>query len=418
MLRDRDAALYLSGTVVSGFGTSAMWLASGVWVKSLTGSDSLAALTVFAMWAPTLAGPLLGGVADRVRRRPLLVGGNLAMAAPLLTLLAVDSAGRVWILFGVLLVYGTGGVVQDAAKAALVATAVDGPLLADFNGLRMTASEGVKLVAPLVGAGLWARYGGGPVALLDAVTFVLAAGLFALMRVREKAPDAGPARAWISGTGEGIRRLRESRTVRPLVLAASVTMLLAGLNGAAVYAVVDQGLGHSPAYVGVLYAVQGAGSVLIGLLAGPALRRLPERVFAACGIALFAVSVGLRALPYDVVVLASALGVGVGLPCVLIAALTAVQRTFPAAVLGRTAATANTLIDVPNALALALGAGLVALVRPAVLLPVVGALGVLTALALARVRVPAHADVQAHVGDPPHAEDPPRAGLAAGSTEL
>ncbi|MFE3288314.1 MFS transporter, partial [Streptomyces sp. NPDC059233] len=45
VLRDRDAGLYLSGVVVSGFGTSAMWLVAGVWVKSLTGSDPLAALT-------------------------------------------------------------------------------------------------------------------------------------------------------------------------------------------------------------------------------------------------------------------------------------------------------------------------------------------------------------------------------------
>lgn len=383
VLRDRDAALYLSGVVVSGFGTSAMWLTAGIWTKSLTGSDSLAALTVFAMWAPALAGPLLGTVADRLRRRPLLIGCNLVMAVLLTALLAVDSADRIWILFCVLFVYGASGVVQDAAEAALVATAVDRRLLGDFNGLRMTVNEGMKLVAPLAGAGLYARLGGGPVALLDALSFVLAAGLFALMRVREEKPAPEPARRALYRTAEGVRRLRDSPAVRPLVLAASATMLLAGVNGAAIYAVVDRGLGHSPTYVGVLYAVQGAGSVLTGLFAGPLLRRLPERVFAAVGIALFALSVGARALPYDAVVLASAAGVGLGLPCVLIAALTAVQRDVPDAVLGRTAATANTLIYAPNAVALALGAGLVAVVDLTVLLPVAGAAGLLTASYLA-----------------------------------
>ena len=93
--------------------------------------------------------------------------------------------------------------------------------------------------------------------------------------------------------------------------------------------------------------------------------RTPVRGY---GIALTAVAVTARALPYDTVVLASAAAVGVGLPCVLIAALTAVQRETPDALLGRTTATANTLLFAPTAVGLALGAGLVELVDHRVLL--------------------------------------------------
>ncbi|WP_443042859.1 MFS transporter [Streptomyces sp. NBC_00370] len=382
VLKDRDAGLYLSGVVVSGFGTSSLWLAAGIWVKSLTGSDSLAALTVFAMWAPTLVGPLLGTVADLMPRKPLLIWCNLALAALLAALFAVDSAGRVWIVFGVLFVYGAGGVVQDAAEAALVATAVDARLLADFNGLRMTANEGMKLVAPLAGAGLFTRFGGPAVALLDALTFVLAAGVFALMRVREEKPARQPPGAWLTGTAEGVRRLRDTPAVRPLVLAAALTLLLAGFNGAMSFAVVDRGLGREPAFLGLLSAVQGAGSVATGLLAGPLLRRLPERRFGAAGIALFAVGLALRAVPYDAPVLAGSLAVGLGLPAVLIAAMTAVQREIPPAVLGRTAATAGTVMFAPNAVALALGAGLLTVVPFTAVLPTAGAGALLTALAL------------------------------------
>ncbi|MFJ7197238.1 MULTISPECIES: MFS transporter [unclassified Streptomyces] len=380
VLKDRTAGLFLTAVVVSGFGTSAMWLAAGVWVKSLTGSDSLAALAVFAMWLPVLVGPALGAIADRIPGKPLLVGSNLVMAGLLTSLTLVDSAGRIWILFVVLVLYGTSSVLVDAAESALVAGAVDARLLGDFNGLRMTAGEGMKLLAPLAGAGLYARFGGGAVALLDAASFALAAGVCALL------PAGEPERTARTGRrGElmaGIRQVRDSAVLRPLVLAGSVTMLCAGLNGAAVYAVVDDGLGHSPTYAGVLYAAQGAGSVVIGLLAGPLLRRLGERVFTAAGIALFAVAVAARALPYDAVALTASAAVGAGLPCVLIAAMTAVQRETPAAVLGRTAATANTLMMVPNAVALALGAGLIALVDIRVLLPLVGAAGLLTAALL------------------------------------
>ncbi|MEV0096247.1 MFS transporter [Streptomyces sp. NPDC050738] len=382
VLRDRNAGLYLTGVVVSGFGTGAMWLTAGVWVKSLTGSDALAALTVFAMWAPSLTGPLLGTLADRVRRRPLLVWSNLVVAALLSALLAVDSADRLWILFAVLAVYGAQGVVADAAEAGLMAAAVDRRLLGDFNGLRMAVTEGMKLVAPLAGAGLYVRFGGAAVALLDAATFALAAGIFASLRVREEKPARAPRGQWLADTAAGARTLWHSPVLRPLVCAGGATMLLAGLNGAATYAVVDRGLGHSPSYAGVLYAAQGAGSVAAGLLAGPLMRRLPERVFAAGGIAVFAAAVGLRALPYDSVALLCSAAIGLGLPCVVIAALTAVQRETPAGMLGRTAATANTAVFVPNALALAAGAGLVAVVDIRVLLPVAGVAGLLAAAAL------------------------------------
>ncbi|WP_327275890.1 MFS transporter [Streptomyces sp. NBC_01224] len=380
VLRDRTAGLFLTAVVVSGFGTSAMWLAAGVWVKSLTGSDSLAALAVFAMWLPVLVGPALGTIADRLPRKPLLVWSNLVMAGLLASLIVVDSAGRIWILFTVLVLYGTSSVLMDAAESALVAGAVDARLLGDFNGLRTMAGEGMKLLAPLTGAGLYAGFGGGAVALLDAVSFALAAGVYALLPVRE--PATAPPAGRRGELAAGMRQVWKSPVLRPLVLAGSVTMLCAGLNGAAIYAVVDDGLGHSPTYAGVLYAVQGAGSVTVGLLAGPLLRRLPERVFTAAGIALFAVAVGVRALPYDTAALVASAAIGMGLPCVLIAAMTAVQRETPDAVLGRTAATANTLMMVPNAVALALGAGLVALVDIRVLLPVVAAAALLTAALL------------------------------------
>ncbi|MFD5591434.1 MFS transporter [Streptomyces griseorubiginosus] len=433
VLRDRNARLYLTGVLVSGFGTSALWLVSGVWVKDLTGSDGLAALCMLAMWAPTLAGPLLGTLADRVRRKPLLIGANLLLAA----LLPVLLTARVPVVLTVLLVYGAVGVVHDAAESALVAGAVAPSLLGDFNGLRMAITEGMKVIAPLAGAGLYALHGGPAVALLDALTFALAAGVYAGLRVREAGPgqEAGPGREAEPGRQteprreteprpeadppreaeprpgaeprreegpgragapareerpgpsprtpftEGARHLWAHPVLRPLILAGGSTMFCAGLNGALLYAVID-GLGRSPAYAGVLYAVQGAGSVAVGLFSGPALRRLGGRRFAGYGIVLTAVAAGLRALPSEPPALAGSAAIGVGLPCVLIAALTAVQRETPDALLGRTVATAHTLVFAPNALGLAAGAALVELVDQRPLSAVLGLVWLATAVPL------------------------------------
>ncbi|MBB5931221.1 MFS transporter [Streptomyces echinatus] len=382
VLRDRNAGLYLTGVVVSAFGTTSLSLAVGVWVKDLTGSDSLPALCMLAAWAPTFAGPPLGTIADRVRRRPLLIALNLGLAAALATLFTVRSPDGLWLLFTVLLLYGTVGVVAEAAESALVTAAVPGRLLGDFNGLRMTAAEGTKLVAPLAGAALYAAFGGPAVACLDAVTFVLAAGLCALLRVHEERPVRSGA-GWSKETAEGVRHLWGDPELRTLVRAGGTTMLLTALSSTTTYAVVDR-LGHSPAWTGVLYAAQGAGSVTAGLVSGAALRRLGGRRFAAAGTALTACAVAARALPCDAVVLASAAGIGLGLPCVLVAAFTAVQRRTPGPLLGRATATANTLVFTPNIVGLGAGAGLVELASPALLLPLYGCGLLVTAAALAQ----------------------------------
>ncbi|WP_329241207.1 MFS transporter [Streptomyces canus] len=458
VFHDRNARLFLTAVTVSGFGTSALWLVSGVWVKDLTGSDGLAALCMLAMWAPTLAGPLLGALADRVPRKPLLIGGSLLLAALLPVLFAVDGPDRVWLVLTVLFVYGAAGVVHDAAESALVAGAVAPSLLGGFNGLRMAITEGMKLLAPLAGAGLYAVQGGPGVALLDAITFVLAALLYARLRLRQSRPDplapptgtgsgdeppgrpvtaprsprsgrpasrprlfkrtpttpetpalsqTSPSRRTLfrrtaatpstprlspattrrrtpsrrTPVGAGTRHIWAHPILRPLVLAGGTTMFFAGLNGALIYAVID-GLGHSPAYAGALYAAQGAGSVAVGLVSGPALRRLGERRFAAYGIALTAVAAGLRAIPSDPLALACSAAIGAGLPCVLIAALTAVQRETPDALLGRAVATAHTLVYTPNVLGLAAGAVLVELVDQRPLSALLGVTWLATAVPL------------------------------------
>lgn len=382
VLGDRNGGLYLAAVVVSQFGSSSMWLAGGIWVKELTGSNSLAALCTFALWAPTLVGPLIGAVADRVRRRPLLVAANLGMALVLMSLFAVDSAARLWIVFTVLLLYGAFDVVADAAESALVASAVDKSLLGDFNGLRMSANEGMKLLAPLAGTGLLAAYGGPAVALLDAVTFVLAAGMYRMLRVREAAPV--PARTgWRVRIAEGARYLWDHPALRPLVLAGGATMLLASLSSSMIYAVLDR-IGRPPTFLAFLYVVQGVGSVVVGTVSGVLLRRLGERRFAAYGIGLTALAAAARTLPYEAVALVCSLATGLGLPCVLIAALTAVQRRAPDALLARATATANTVLFAPNAVGLGAGAGLVAAVDIRLVLPVVGALGLVTAVLLLR----------------------------------
>ncbi|NJP23751.1 MFS transporter [Microbispora sp. SCL1-1] len=309
-----------------------------------------------------MAGPALGAVVDVLGARPVLVWTNVVMGAALCLLFLVRSPAQVWLVFAVLLLYGVSFVVLDAAEAAVLPDAVPETLLAGVNGLRMSASEGTRLAAPLLGAGLFAVAGGDAVVALDAATFAAGAWLLGTLRL-PAAPvrRARVTRGWAARTAEGARFLFRDPLLGRLMLSGAALMLVSGVNGALVFAVVDHGLHQEPGFTGVLSAIQGGGTVLGGMIAGPLLRRAGEARLAAAGGLLYAASVALRALPSTPVVAAASLLSGLGLPWVLVAALTAVQRIAPRDLLATVSATANTVLFVPTAVGMALGAGLLAL---------------------------------------------------------
>src|SRR4051812_40408656 len=103
MVRMRwNAGLFVAISTVAGFGSTAMALVAGVWILDLTGSSGLAGLAGFCVFAPTLAGPWLGALVDRLPRRALLIGVDLVLAAVLLSLLAVRSREQAWLIYAVM----------------------------------------------------------------------------------------------------------------------------------------------------------------------------------------------------------------------------------------------------------------------------------------------------------------------------
>ncbi|MEV6161271.1 MFS transporter [Streptomyces sp. NPDC052052] len=382
VLRDRNARVYMTGVIISGFGDSAMLLAAGVWVKELTGSNSLAALVGFCSWAPTLAGPFIGTLADRMRRRTLLIATSLTLGLIMMAPLAVRSSQDVWLLFAAPTSVGVGTVLMDAAETALIASAIPSKLRGDFNGLVRTAIESNKLIGPLIGAGLFTLFGGPTVALLNALSFLLAAAAFALIRVREAVPARRAGQKWTAETAEGIRYLWRHPMLRSLVVAGGCAMAASSLSSTATYALLDIGLHQPAAYAGVLTSLQGVGSIISGLAAGALLRRLPARALSVVGLIVFTLGVLTRLTDLIPVVLGGSLLIGLGLPWPLISALTAVQKETPNELLGRVAATANTLVFAPTGLALLAGSAMVAVLDYRMQLLAAGALGLVTALLL------------------------------------
>ncbi len=160
-LREPRFRRLLVGWSLSNFGDSALYLSLAIWAKDLTGSNAAAGLIFFALAVPVFLSPLGGHLADRVRRRPLLVGTNLVGAVMVLALLAVSSVADLWILYAVAFGYGLLGTVIGSAQSGLLRDLLPDEDLAVANSALSTIDQGLRILSPLVGAGIYAAYGGG-----------------------------------------------------------------------------------------------------------------------------------------------------------------------------------------------------------------------------------------------------------------
>lgn len=358
-LSRRNAHLFLLAVLVSGFGSTAMALVAGVWAKELTGSDAAAGWMSVAMWAPVVAAPWLGGIADRLGHRRVLVGGNFLIGAVLLSLTFVERGGGLPLLGAVVGLYGLSFVVLDVAEGAVLPDMVSDRVLADVNGRRMALQEGAKIAAPAAGAALFVVVGGAGVAMLDAATFVVAGVAVAAMRpLGERPVVASPSRRDAGGTA-AVRFLRDEPALWHSTLLGSSVMLAAGTAGPVMFAVVDDGLGRPAAFLGVLAACQGAGSVVAGFAVGPLLRRWHgSQVIGAGAVVVVAGIVARASSDVTVVALGSAC-VGAGLPAVIATAITRAQRLAAPGATAGTVGAVTTMLFVPHALGLVVGSLLV-----------------------------------------------------------
>ena len=390
LLSHRDARTYIAGQGLSVIGDSALWLAMGIWVKILTGSNSAAGLTFFAFICGCLLAPVSGVIVDRVRRRPLLITANLSSAALVCLLLLVHGRGQVWLIYLVMLGYGAANSMIASAQVALLPGLVPADLLGEANSALQMASQGLRVVSPLLGAGLLGWVGARPVILLDAGTFVVAAGTVLALRLREPRPAraAVPGQRWLTEYSAGIRYVARTPALRQPMVACLIAVTTFGFFETVPFAVIAQGLHRRPEFLGVLTSLQGTGALAGGVLAGPVMRRTSERVLVAGGIAACAASALLLVTASLPLVLAASAALGTCIVWVNVGAVTLIQRNTPRALLGRVDAALEFVITVPQAASIALGAALIAVVNYRVLLLVMAAVIASSAVYLASRRTP------------------------------
>jgi MFS family permease len=347
-----------TGLTASMLGDSLMLIVLSMWVKSLTGSNGKAGMTFFWLVIPALFAPVFGMFIDRVRRKPLLVWGNVASALIVLPLLLVRDASDVWIIYAVAFCYGISFVVLPAGLNGLLKELMPEDLLVDANSSLQTTKEGFRLIGPLAGAGLFATLGGGAVAVIDAVSFVVAAVVIAHIPLAEEKPQRSEQH-WRAEMSEGLRYLRSERTLRHTLVAVGLTLVVIGFSESAVFAITDF-FDKPVEFVGVIVTVQGVGAILGGVTTSRWVHRFGEPATIGVSLVFLAAGLGLTAASEWLwLVLASAVLIGYALPMLIIAFTTLIQVRTPARLMGRVSAAVEVVMGTPQAVSIAVGALLV-----------------------------------------------------------
>jgi MFS family permease len=361
LLRIRNARVFLFGWSVSVFGDWAIFIALGVWMKDLTDSNSAAGLVFFALALPSLFSPLAGLVVDRLSRRKVMIVTYSVEAVVVLSLLFVHDRGDAWIIYAVAAFYGAAGTLAAAARSAFMTVILPRDLLGEANGLFQTVREGLRLIAPLVGAAIYASAGGGAVAILDSVSFV--AVVVALLMLSVEEPRfAREEHHFIAELLAGVRHIARTLPLRQIVLATGFCLLFVGFSETVIFAVLDEGLNRDTSFFGVLSSLQGVGAIVGGVTAARVLRRVGDVKLVGFGMGLFALgefSFVSSSLPLVLVGIAVA---GAGIAWFIVGFVTAIQLRSPARLQGRVAGAAETLVGTPQTISIALGAALVTLV--------------------------------------------------------
>jgi predicted MFS family arabinose efflux permease len=354
-VRNRDFRRLWSSAGISGIGSWLLVVAIPFHVFNLTGSTVATGLTLaLEALPPLLLGPWAGILLDRWDlTRAMWIADLVSAAAVALILFA--NADRIWLIYLAILVENSATTVfRPAARALLPAVVGTGDELTAANALNAFTSSAIRLAAPPLGALLLAGPGITFVLAVDIISYLLSAAIIATIHTHRH-PSTTPAEKPL----EGFRYAARDRTLRGILLGQTIFLTAnAGLTALLVPFTVDRL--HAPGYVvGYLISGLGAGYLIGAALSTKAWLSIRNRLALTQFATAAAFFLLFNAPNIPVAIVAAGL---IGLPgsILLITAQTTIQRTAPAAMLGRIGA----LFFAADSLALLVGA----LVAPAVTL--------------------------------------------------
>jgi MFS family permease len=266
LLRDHDYRQLFGSTTVSQFGVQISQLAiSLVAIDHLAASEFEAGLVVALSFAAfLLVGLPAGAWVDRMRRRHVLIVGDVGRAVLLLSVPVAWWAGllTIWQLYAVALLHGVLTVFFDVAYQSYLPHLVGREHLVEGNS-KLEAVRAVSQIAGPSVAGQVIRILGAPVAILaDALAMAASALLFLRIRKREERPVRRPDARLVREIAEGLRFVLGHRLLRAIALCTGTFNLFASINAAMVVFFLRRDLELGPGAIGLVFSILSVGGLV------------------------------------------------------------------------------------------------------------------------------------------------------------
>ena len=225
-------------------------------------------LGIFQAAPIVLAGLYGGGLADRLDRRRLQLAGKsfVALGSLALALGAVGLRAPVGFVYAVVVVTSAATTIDQAARTATVPRLVPRHLLPSAMSLSQVLFQAASIAGPALAGLLIGAAGVSWAYAVDALTFVPAAVLVAMLPPQPAVEPESVARGW-RAPAQAIGYVRRHRLVAGLFSADLIAMIF-GMPTALFPALALSVLGIGARGLGVLYAAPAIGALAGSLVSG------------------------------------------------------------------------------------------------------------------------------------------------------
>jgi Na+/melibiose symporter-like transporter len=334
------------GDTISQVGTQVGGIALPLLAVTVLGASEfeMGLLATFENLAFLLVGLPAGAWVDRMRKRQVLIWGDVVRGLALLTLPVAYVAGVLTfpLVLGVATVVGVATVFFDVAYQSYLPSLVPSSRISEGNAKLQISHSVADVAGPGLG-GLLVRAVGAPVVILvDAISFLGSVVFTLRIRHREEPPSRADRRRLHVEIAEGMSFVVRQPLLRRIVATTSISNLFGSIGAAllVLYAVRDLGIGA--AGLGLALGIGAIGGLVGAFAAEPVMRWVGEGRLIALSLVLsvpFSALVPLadgRSVPVAIAMVAvSSAGFGV---CVVLYNVTQVsfrQRLCPKPLLGR-----------------------------------------------------------------------------------
>jgi hypothetical protein len=345
-LQARDFRLLLTSALVDAIGGWAYSVVVIVYVFDRTGSTTWIVAATSASWVPRLlVSTYAGAVADRVERTLVMQASALAAFVSMtVAALLIARDAPVGLLLVMSAVTASATTFNSPAARAIVPEVVAEKDLASANALFGLVDSLVVVVGPAIGGLFLLADEPAAATVLNALSFLVAAQLAGMMRVRSRGTAGDEGESLIAQIGTGLGALRNEPVALALVLFCALDSAVYGAS-TVLYVPMSLHFGTGSGGYSYLIASMAAGGVIVtGLVSrlSSSGRLAPVIVGGMCVLALPFAATTLTSQP----VVGAALQVvaGAGMVVVDVLAITALQRDLPREVLSRVFGVFETLV--------------------------------------------------------------------------